>query len=80
MTIIALHEAPHIAVLLDQLGRRMRLRSEVELAHVGLRPRHLVALSVLRDHEDLTQQALALVLQMDRTIWLACSTSWKPTP
>ncbi len=67
MTTIPLHEAPHIAVLLDQLGRRMRLRSEVELAGVGLRPRHLVALSVLRDHEDLTQQALTSVLQMDRS-------------
>jgi DNA-binding MarR family transcriptional regulator len=32
-----------------------------------LRPRHLVALTVLRDHGSPTQQALAAVLQTDRT-------------
>lgn len=64
---VALHQAPHTAALLDQLGRRMRLRSEAGLQGVGLRPRHLVALTVLRDHGDLTQQALALTLQMDRS-------------
>ena len=67
MNTAGLHEAPHIAALLDQLGRRMRLRSEAELAALGLRPRHLVALTVLRDHGALTQQALAPVLQVDRT-------------
>lgn len=67
MPTIALHQTPHTAALLDQLGRRMRLRSEAQLASAGLRPRHLVALTVLRDHQDLTQQALALVLQVDRT-------------
>lgn len=64
---VALHQAPHTAALLDQLGRRMRLRSEDGLAGVGLRPRHLVALTVLRDHEGVTQQALASSLQMDRS-------------
>jgi len=67
MTTVDLHEAPHIAALLDQLGRRMRLRSEAELAALGLRPRHLVALTVLRDHGAMTQQALAPALQVDRT-------------
>ena len=33
--------------LLDHLARRMRLRSESVLAPLGLRPRHLVALTVL---------------------------------
>lgn len=64
---VALHQTPHTAALLDQLGRRMRLHSEAQLAAAGLRPRHVVALTVLRDHQDLTQQALALVLQVDRT-------------
>ena len=35
--------------LLDHLARRMRLRAESVLAPLGLRPRHLVALTVLRD-------------------------------
>lgn len=64
---IALHHAPHTAALLDQLGRRMRVRSETELGALGLRPRHLVALTVLRDHGSLTQQTLAMTMQMDRT-------------
>jgi DNA-binding MarR family transcriptional regulator len=53
--------------LLDHLARRMRLRSEAVLAPLGLRPRHLVALTVLRDGGDCTQQALAATLEMDGT-------------
>jgi DNA-binding MarR family transcriptional regulator len=53
--------------LLDHLARRMRLRSEAVLAPLGLRPRHLVALTVLRDRGDSTQQALATTLAMDGT-------------
>jgi DNA-binding MarR family transcriptional regulator len=53
--------------LLDHLARRMRLRAESVLAPLGLRPRHLVALTVLRDHGGSTQQALATTLQMDGT-------------
>ncbi len=45
----------------------MRLRSESALAPLGLRPRHLVALTVLRDHGSPTQQALAAALRTDRT-------------
>ena len=67
MTTVGLHQTPHTAALLEQLGRRMRLRTEAELASREMRPRHLVALSVLRDHGGLSQQALALVLQVDRT-------------
>lgn len=55
------------AALLDHLARRMRLRAESTLAPFGLRPRHLVALTVLRDHGGSTQQALSTTLQIDRT-------------
>ncbi|KKK03370.1 MarR family winged helix-turn-helix transcriptional regulator [Micromonospora sp. HK10] len=53
--------------LLDHLARRMRLRSESVLAPLGLRPRHLVALTVLRDAGDISQQGLASTLQIDGT-------------
>jgi DNA-binding MarR family transcriptional regulator len=45
----------------------MRLRAESALAPLGLRPRHLVALTVLRDYGRPSQQALAAALQTDRT-------------
>ena len=45
----------------------MRLRSESVLAPLGLRPRHLVALTVLRDGGGSRQQALATTLEMDST-------------
>lgn len=45
----------------------MRMRGESALAPLGLRPRHLVALTVLREYESPTQQALAAALQTDRT-------------
>jgi DNA-binding MarR family transcriptional regulator len=64
---VDLHRAPTIAAVLDQLGRRMRIRSESVLATKGLRPRHLVVLTVLRDNADLTQQGLAPILQIDST-------------
>ncbi|MBX7269304.1 winged helix-turn-helix transcriptional regulator [Micromonospora sp. Llam7] len=53
--------------LLDYLARRMRLRSESVLAPLGLRPRHLVALTVLRDAGGMSQQGLAGTLQIDGT-------------
>ncbi|WP_245604040.1 MarR family winged helix-turn-helix transcriptional regulator [Patulibacter minatonensis] len=37
------------------------------MAPLGLRPRHLVTLTVLRDHGGSTQQALAGTLRIDRT-------------
>jgi MarR family transcriptional regulator, lower aerobic nicotinate degradation pathway regulator len=55
------------AALLDHLARLSRLRGESALAPLGLRPRHLVALTVLRDHGSPTQQALAGALHTDRT-------------
>ncbi|WP_446220144.1 MarR family winged helix-turn-helix transcriptional regulator [Micromonospora sp. IBHARD004] len=53
--------------LLDHLARRMRLRAESVLAPLGLRPRHLVALTVLRAQGGSSQQALAGTLAMDGT-------------
>jgi DNA-binding MarR family transcriptional regulator len=49
------------------LARHMRLRSEAAIAPLGLRARHLIALTVLRDHGGSTQQALSTTLQIDRT-------------
>ncbi|MBM0225484.1 MULTISPECIES: MarR family winged helix-turn-helix transcriptional regulator [Micromonospora] len=56
-----------LAPLLDHLARRMRLRAETVLAPLGLRPRHLVALTVLRAQGGSSQQALAGTLAMDGT-------------
>lgn len=53
--------------MLDHMARRMRVRVEAALEPLGLRPRHLVALTVLRDHGGSTQQSLSGVLQIDRT-------------
>jgi DNA-binding MarR family transcriptional regulator len=55
------------SALLDHVARLTRLRGESALAPLGLRPRHLVALTVLRDHGSPTQQALGAALQTDRT-------------
>ena len=56
------------AALLDYLARRMRLRAESALAPLGLRSRHLVALTVLRGGGgSSTQQALSTTLQIDPT-------------
>jgi DNA-binding MarR family transcriptional regulator len=55
------------AALLAHLARRMRLRAESALTPLGLRPRHLVALTVLRDGGGSTQQALSTTLQIDST-------------
>lgn len=55
------------SALIDHLARLMRLRAESALAPLGLRPRHLVALTVLRDHGSPTQQALVAALRIDRT-------------
>jgi MarR family transcriptional regulator, lower aerobic nicotinate degradation pathway regulator len=53
--------------LLDHLARRTRLRAESVLAPLRLRPRHLVALTVLRGRDGITQQALSSTLEMDGT-------------
>jgi DNA-binding MarR family transcriptional regulator len=53
--------------LLDHLARRMRQGTELALAPLGMRPRHLLALTVLRERGGSTQQALSATLQIDRT-------------
>lgn len=60
-------QAHRSGALLEHLARRMRLRGESVLASLGLRPRHLVALTVLRAAPGTTQQALAGMLMMDGT-------------
>jgi DNA-binding MarR family transcriptional regulator len=60
-------EHHHPSALIDHLARRMRLRAQAELAPLGLRPRHLVALTLLRARGGCTQQALATTLEMDGT-------------
>ncbi|GGR64426.1 MarR family transcriptional regulator [Micromonospora fulviviridis] len=68
MAAVPVEESEHRSgPLLDHLARRMRLRSESVLAPLGLRPRHLVALTVLRDSEGMSQQGLAGTLQIDGT-------------
>jgi DNA-binding MarR family transcriptional regulator len=64
---LAIQAAHRSAALLDHLARRVRVRAESSLAPLGLRPRHLVALTVLRDQDGSTQQDLASTLQLDRT-------------
>lgn len=58
---------PLSGALLDHLARRIRLRAESVLAPLGMRPRHLVALTVLRGRGGCPQQELATMLEMDGT-------------
>jgi len=53
--------------LLEHFARRIRMRAETVLAPFGLRPRHLIALTVLRTRGSSTQQSLAQILEMDGT-------------
>src|SRR4051812_46501018 len=53
--------------LLDLLTRRMRTAGESALQAAGLRPRHLLVLTVLRDLGETSQADLAGTLQLDRT-------------
>jgi DNA-binding MarR family transcriptional regulator len=56
------------SALLDHLARLMRVRAEVELEPLGLRPRHLIALTMLRESGGVAgQQELAAALAVDRT-------------
>jgi DNA-binding MarR family transcriptional regulator len=57
----------HVAPLIGHLSRRLRLRVESALAPLGLRPRHVLALTMLRDHGECSQQALTSILEMDAT-------------
>jgi DNA-binding MarR family transcriptional regulator len=56
------------SALLDHLARLIRMRAESELEPLGLRARHLVALTVLRATGGVAgQQELAAALGIDRT-------------
>jgi DNA-binding MarR family transcriptional regulator len=52
-------------VLINHLARIAQRGSETALDPTGLRPRHLVALNVLRDHGATTQGALGEALRLD---------------
>ncbi|HLW94297.1 MAG TPA: MarR family winged helix-turn-helix transcriptional regulator [Solirubrobacteraceae bacterium] len=54
-------------VMLNHLARVARRSCEAALAPSGLRPRHLVALTILRDRGSMTQVALGEVLHLDPT-------------
>jgi DNA-binding MarR family transcriptional regulator len=53
--------------LLDYLARRMRSAGQAVIEPLGLRSRHLIALTVLRDHGASSQIHLAQSLDVDRT-------------
>ncbi|MGO9973651.1 MAG: MarR family winged helix-turn-helix transcriptional regulator [Solirubrobacteraceae bacterium] len=54
-------------VLINHLARIARRSSEAALEPTGLRPRHLVALTILRDHGAMTQTVLGEALRLDPT-------------
>ncbi len=65
---VAPDRAHRSSALLNHLARLIRMRSESELEPLGLRPRHLVALTVLRANGGVAgQQELAGELHVDRT-------------
>jgi DNA-binding MarR family transcriptional regulator len=51
--------------LLDHLARIGRRAAEASMAPGGLRPRHLIALKLLSEHGQASQQSLAEALQLD---------------
>jgi DNA-binding MarR family transcriptional regulator len=55
------------APLLDHLARRMRTAMESKLETFGLRARHLLALTVLRELGESSQANLSEALRLDRT-------------
>jgi MarR family transcriptional regulator, lower aerobic nicotinate degradation pathway regulator len=54
-------------VLINHLARVARRSSEAALEPTGLRPRHLVVLTILRDRDAMTQVALGEALRLDPT-------------
>jgi len=56
-----------IGAVLDRLARQLRAHGESTLKALGMRPRHMVTLTVLRDMGPSTQQSLAHTLAIDRT-------------
>ena len=63
-TVPATHQS---LVLINHLARVARRRSEVALAPTGLRPRHVVTLTILREGGAMTQGALGEALRLDPT-------------
>jgi DNA-binding MarR family transcriptional regulator len=60
--------AEHLsAPLLVHLARRMQTEAELELESFGLRARHVIALTLLRDHGEQNQSDLPATLGMDPT-------------
>ena len=55
----------HSLTLLEHLARAGRRAAENSLDPIGLRPRHLVALTLLCDHGPASQQGLAESLSLD---------------
>ncbi|CAN3130955.1 MarR family winged helix-turn-helix transcriptional regulator [Mycobacterium sp. smrl_JER01] len=53
--------------LLDLVLRRLRGAAEIEIAKVGLRTRHIIALTLLRDFGEQSQAGLAESLGIDPT-------------
>ncbi|WP_197380244.1 MarR family winged helix-turn-helix transcriptional regulator [Mycolicibacterium mengxianglii] len=56
-----------VGPLLEQLTRRLRTESESEIARFGLRARHVIALTLLRDFGERQQSELAGMLRIDPT-------------
>ena len=59
--------ARRVGALLDQVGRQLRMHSLPALDSLGIRPRHLLTLTVLRDLGGSSQADLSTLLQIDRT-------------
>ena len=59
--------ARRVGALLDQVGRQLRMHSLPALDSLGIRPRHLLTLTVLRDLGGSSQADLSALLQIDRT-------------
>lgn len=62
-TVVA--EGLRVLPLLDHLARVGRRAAEASMAPGGLRPRHLVALTLLHDHGPQSQQSLGDTLRLD---------------
>lgn len=65
MTEVRTDEEQRLLPMLDYLARVGRRAAEASMAPGGLRPRHLIALGLLREHGSVSQQALAETLSLD---------------
>ena len=60
-------QVPLSGALMGNLSRRIGAAAEQLLGELGLRPRHHIALTILRDVGETGQAELATILQIDRT-------------